>query len=312
MSGVVSNTKARITAYLMTADGPAKFPNARLLHIARMFEEASHNVKLDEEHIVDLRDGEIKIIPGISSSAPKVNIRLEGAWKEVVPHHEKTTAPLADIGNNTISVERALAEAKQTDPELASMIETVLLGVNLIKIDKVITQPTVEHSKGFSEADIAMLSKAKVVSTCSSPFALTSFKVPKKDGSARFITDCRVINENMDIFRDAKMYLPHLHDIMKWGVSYPLVWSIDANAYFFQFPLKGNATSWFPVRFLTDKGHVRHTVLSRLPMGFRLAPIIAQRVSNLVVNRATHSVSKLGVDAKVGAWVDNFMVFAIP
>ena len=45
-------------------------------------------------------------------------------------------------------------------------------------------------------------------------------------------------------------------------------------------------------------------------MGFHLAPIIAQRTSNIVTARTTHYIQNAGIHGAVLAWVDNFIVFA--
>ena len=45
-------------------------------------------------------------------------------------------------------------------------------------------------------------------------------------------------------------------------------------------------------------------------MGFSLAPIIAQRASNIVVNMTMEMLTEPNIPGEVAAWVDNFMVFS--
>ena len=104
------------------------------------------------------------------------------------------------------------------------------------------------------------------------------------------------------------MNLPRLHTLMSWGSQYKIIWSIDAKAYFFQFKLSGRSELWFPMDFRTPEG-VESYYMNRLPMGCSLAPIIAQRCSNIVIER-TRNKMRGKVAGEVAAWVDNFIIFA--
>ena len=67
--------------------------------------------------------------------------------------------------------------------------------------------------------------------------------------------------------------------------------------------------TWFPMQFKVD-GKLKSFCMNRLPMGCSLAPIIAQRVSNIVIGRTLEHMNTLGLGGFVAAWVDNFLVFA--
>ena len=73
--------------------------------------------------------------------------------------------------------------------------------------------------------------------------------------------------------------------------------------------LQGEPAEWFPMRFHLDNKLV-NAALTRLPKGFHLAPVIAQRSSDAIVKRATYWMEKMKIDGVIYAWVDNFIVFA--
>lgn len=265
---------------------------------------------------IDLGDIDLKLVPGGSSGEATLSILKDGKWLTVKRPHSKCTSKLANIDSHRLDAKRLRREAISRDPGLKDMIDFFLLGRSMKKPPSLDTSKMkVDVSRDLTQEDIEMLEKASIISktshNCRLAYTLKNFKVPKKDPTeARLISDCRSINEQFDLFCEEKMELPKLHTIINWAAKHPIVWSIDANAYFFQFELKGLARALFPLRVSADRGDHEDYILNRLPMGFSLAPIIAQRASNIVVNMTKEMMTEQNIPGEVAAWVDNFMVFA--
>lgn len=266
-------------------------------------------VDIEEEESENIEAGDVRISPGHSSASPVVEVRINGEW--INQNNTRiSTAPLAEVGSHKLCTDRIWKAAKSEDETLAKMIEVFMIGsISGSEIWK----PTVSRkspSKGFLASDVEMLLKAGIVRRRQSKFSLQCFKVQKKDPSeSRFITDCRAVNEAVTLFKGVEMNIPALHEVTKWGLEYEIVWSIDAKAYFFQFELKGPSEGMFPMVLKTEKSN-DEVCLTRLPMGSNVAPIIAQRTSNLVVNATTQEMRKKRLNGEVVAWVDNFIIFA--
>lgn len=258
----------------------------------------------------DYTAGDVAALPGMSSSSPFVRVKIGREWVSLKPK-TSTTLPLADLDVNVADAQRIYKAALLHDPGLAKMVNYFLLG-NDQHLTELFIPPTSMHvSTKFSDKDITMLQSKGIIRAGKIPFALPAFKVPKKEPKARFILDCRTINESFHIFEGEEMEIENLYRLTDWGLKYPVIWSVDGNAYFFQFQLRGHASTMFPVMFEGKrKGSNVCAFLDRLPMGFKLAPAIAQRISNLVVKATQHRIDKNKFDAKVAAWVDNFIVFA--
>jgi len=191
-----------------------------------------------------------------------------------------------------MDMEKVLKAAEELDPGLRAMLDVFCAGVVTSEIRPNLEGLKRKTSRDFSRTDLEMLRKAGIITPRDVEFALTGFKVKKKTPNlSRFITDCRAFNQRFTAFSEEKMNLPRLHTIMEWGVRYKVVWSIDAKAYFFQFRLKGEAEGWFPMQFDVE-GRVSTYCMNRLPMGCKLAPIIAQRVSNLFIERTKRRLLK--------------------
>lgn len=246
---------------------------------------------------------------GLSSESPKLCVFVDGKWIRMKSSN-KTKVPLDKIGKHTLDMNKVIKAASTLDPPLKKMLEvfcsyTASLSTrpNLSGIDRKI-------SKNFSRRDLKMLQNAKILSRKKGNFSLLGFKVKKKDPRlSRFITDCRPFNERFKEFSEETMNLPRQHEIMEWGVQHPIIWSVDAKAYFYQFGLKGAASKWFPMSFKLNEEELDFT-MNRLPMGCKIAPIIAQRVSNLIIERTRWHMEKEGIEGRVAAWVDNFLMFA--
>ena len=252
---------------------------------------------------------DIKVSEGLSSQSPEISINIGGEWI-TLGSTNKSTAPLDKIGSHELNMDAARKAAERDDPTLAEMLRTFCSEEGSTQHRPNLQGLEKATSRDFGRQDLTMLVKAGIIDERERQFSLKAFKVKKKDPAvSRFITDCRVFNDRFTAFKGERMNLPRLHDIMEHGARFPVIWSIDAKAYFFQFKLAGEAATWFPMQFKVD-GKLRSYCMSRLPMGCSTAPIIAQRVSNLVIKRTRERMSILGLDGFIEAWVDNFLVFA--
>lgn len=303
----------RVTGYYDT-DTPSAMPKNEIAEAASLLEHLLKDLDIQEK--VDNNNigaGDVSITPGPSSSTPFVNIRTEnGEWIKF-GERPVSLAPLAEIESHHLNTARVFEEATNKDPVLASMVHEFMIADIDKKAPVVCTSDLPEQvSRGFSGKDVRMLLKAKVIAHKHAKFALRGFKVAKKDPNlSRFITNCKPFNKIYSKFKGEKMNLPWLHNVMRSGARYSTVWSVDAKAYFFQFRLGRKACEWFPMRFKVGEQLVK-VALRRLPMGFHLAPIIAQRTSNLIIQRVLYHMRRQSppLEGDVVAWVDNFIVFA--
>ena len=319
LSGLVREGPFAITGYKITDDGKAIPTTTETLKKAKeAMATALQDVDLKFKGQIDLGGIVVKLLPGGSSDEPKIAIFKDGKWTTIESYKAKCTSALAPVSSHHLNASKLRTRAKlANDSELVKMIDVFLNGsdtqnkldlVGKEKIGKVV-------SRDFDKKDIDMLEKAQIISKVCNPrgntHALKNFKVPKKlPTEARLITDCRPINEQINLFEDQRMEIPSLHDIMDWALQHQHILSIDANAYFFQFKLVGPTRSWFPLRIATTRGPFQDFVLNRLPMGFKLAPVIAQRSSNVIVKMTKERMLEQNIPGEVAAWVDNFLVFA--
>jgi Reverse transcriptase (RNA-dependent DNA polymerase). len=103
-----------------------------------------------------------------------------------------------------------------------------------------------------------------------SEWAFPSFLVPKKDGTARFVSDFRRLNE---ILPDEKHDLPKIRDVLQRRSGFDFVTTIDITSQFYHFSLDPESRRY--VVITTPFGKYRY---KRLPMGIKIAPSYAQAV----------------------------------
>ena len=267
--------------------------------------------------------GWVSVSGGISSS-PNLCLFIDARWQEIKSANRGCDLPLAFIDSHQLKIGRIYEVAKSKDPPLAAILVKYCLNpikegegreVNFRNIIEKVSSMSDEISSTFSREDVEMLLKNGIIKRARNGWALGDFKVEKKGGvDSRFITNCKIVNEEVD--DELEMQLPLLEDFLFWGSMYPVVISVDASSYFFQFALRQEAKSLFPMRFKywdSRTGAFQHVAaeLNRLPMGFKLAPAIAQRTSNLISNWVNSWIkSQEHLEGVVTVWVDNFLVFA--
>ena len=312
LSGMVTEHSFNITGYTL-GDAPSPLSKTDLTHAAKCFAKIIKDVSLTEDTPPFVVAGDVAFTVGFSSMDFDAAVLKDGKWirinktNSIISHSN-----LAAIESNVIDINRIHQWARRRDPQLSKMITFFLKGGGNYK--NVFNQEgmTAKVSRGLSKEDIVMLLEADIITKRHARFAIPFFKVPKKNPEeSRLITDGREVNERITVFEGEKMNLPILHTIMLWGSTHPIMLSIDANAYFFQFKPKGPPALWFPVRVAVEgRGDFECFTLNRLPMGFSLAPIIAQRTSNVVIQRCEERFLEERLDCKAAAWVDNFIIFA--
>lgn len=163
-------------------------------------------------------------------------------------------------------------------------------------------------SRLFSTEDIAILGNAKLLSRGAAEGAMPCFKVPKKDGTARFIMDCRRVNDEHK-HENISMEIGKLDEVIELARRFPYIRSTDANAFFYQFPLSDSAAKRFPLRLSSKRSVFTGYYLNTLPMGFKFAPAIAQRTSNMIIRRVNEWSATMNINGATIAWVDNFIAF---
>jgi hypothetical protein len=104
-----------------------------------------------------------------------------------------------------------------------------------------------------------------------SEWAFPSFLVPKKDGTARFVSDFRKLNEILLV--DEKHDLPKIRDVLQRRAGFDYVTTIDITSQFYHFELDPESRKY--VVITTPFGKYRY---KRLPMGIKIAPAYAQAI----------------------------------
>lgn len=285
----------------------------------KILEEVIYGVDLKAD-VPDAFNGEsVALVPGSTSESCDMLVFREGKWVRTRDRRNTTTADLAKVDSHTLGMEQVMARAKENDSVLDEMLKMFFTPGQKDSLVRCMQSLSSKVSHRLSANDVEMLCRAGIIrKLCcreSTPsFALYNFKVPKKDPrEARCITDCRELNEAMskeNIFPEVDMNIPELHAVMDAAAMYAIGWSVDANAYFFQFKMQGSAAKAFPIKTANMRGIFDTYYVERLPMGLCLAPAIAQRTSNLITTAVQKRIASESLSATVTAWVDNFCVFA--
>ena len=251
---------------------------------------------------------QVVVQPGGSSSAPAIMLRSSFGIIKCLRPREKCTAPLAAISPHRLDLPCVVRELSDSgeDSVLLDLINKYLLATTPVTVVHNCEQTTV--SRHFSNDDIKVLHDADLLLECSTGVSMPCFKVKKKDDTARFIMDCRGLNDELD--SKVGMEADSLEWVISQAIKYPVVISTDANAYFFQFPLTPAASSRFPLRLASLRGSFKSYYLKALPMGFSYAPAIAQRTSNMIIRRTRRWIQQNQIQGEAVAWIDNFLVFA--
>lgn len=261
----------------------------------------------NESESEEEEETEITLLAGGSASMPAFVFRNIDGKINIIRPRPKCTATLAMIESNRLDIDKVITTLVQTeeDPILLSLIRRFILGEEPVRS---VAHHKAHISRHFSTEDIAILENAKLLKNGSGEGAMPCFKVPKKDNTARFIMDCRRIN---DEYKNEKisMEIGKLDEVIELAQRFPFISSTDANAFFYQFPLSEKASKRFPLRLAAKRSSFSAYYLTTLPMGFKFAPAIAQRTSNMVIRRVNEWSSLLKLNGATIAWVDNFIAF---
>jgi Reverse transcriptase (RNA-dependent DNA polymerase)./Integrase core domain. len=103
-----------------------------------------------------------------------------------------------------------------------------------------------------------------------SEWAFPSFIVPKKDGTARFVSDFRLLNQ---VLIDEQHHLPLIREVLTRRAGFDYVTTIDITSQFYHFEVHPDSRKY--VVITTPFGKYRY---KRLPMGIKIAPAYAQAI----------------------------------
>lgn len=103
-----------------------------------------------------------------------------------------------------------------------------------------------------------------------SAWAFPTFLVPKKDNTARFVSDFRLLNQ---LLVDEQHPLPLIKEVLTRRFGFTYVTVLDLTSQFFHFPLTPYASKLCTIT--TPFGLYRY---KRLPMGIKNSPSFAQAV----------------------------------
>jgi hypothetical protein len=127
------------------------------------------------------------------------------------------------------------------------------------------------------------------------------FGIEKDEEYFRLLSDLRKLNDCMT--KPGRMGIPCILQLIAEILANRWLAHVDARSYFFQFRLAECIRNFFAAifRWGRSSAKVRATVLL---MGWKFAPMIAQRFANGVCTRAT-------LEGLIRAWLDNFMCLAM-
>lgn len=288
------------------------------------------NILLDTKVEESEDNCQVVLHPGGSTSWPAFLLRSGAGQIKMIRPCVSCKATLAPISTHRLSIEKIVEHLVITEEDeillhlikrfiLAEIPDTPLTECtstcerkSYFEFDEnVVEEENCETkiSRNFNKDDIAILKEAQLIRRGQSTSAMSCFKVPKKDNSARFIMDCRPLNRK---YKDERytMELDPLEMVIQAALRYSVVISTDANAYFFQFRLSREASLRFPMKLCTLRGNFQTYFMTALPMGFKFAPAIAQRTSNIIIRQVRRWMESRNTEGAVFAWIDNFLVFA--
>lgn len=161
-------------------------------------------------------------------------------------------------------------------------------------------------SRGFSQSDIELLTSSNLLVqpwTSAKFRPLHAFKVPKSNGLARFIIDCRPLN---DIWvNDLPCVLPRIDAVVNELLARRFAATCDAKSFFYQLRLPPILSECISVKVAAIRGAHQLLFTTKVPMGLHVAPPVAQHAATAVLDAA----GPVPDGAWRAAYIDNF-VFA--
>lgn len=254
-----------------------------------------------------------------SSSAASSLVVWVGENRFAMRSGGRCTDPLAEIEGGRMNVRRLrqwALELGEWSPELEDMwswISTSALSEKLqLHLDtaegyqKEARRPV---SRGFSNEDACMLSRAGVLSVAEPLLVASAFKVKKRSGGSRFVWNGKRFNA---LFHDAgfqvpAMHLPSLTEMVELALRFPFAAGRDATAYFYQFEVADALSRFFGVFMGSRRGDFQRMVMRVTPMGVCFVPAFAQRCANCVLRLLKRRCPDIIFEAR--CWVDNFFFF---
>jgi hypothetical protein len=103
-----------------------------------------------------------------------------------------------------------------------------------------------------------------------SQWAFPTFLIPKKDGTARFVSDFRKLNQ---VLQDEQHSLPLIREVLTRRSGFDYVTIFDLTSQFYHFEVEEKSREYLVIN--TPFGKYRY---KRLPMGIKIAPAFAQAV----------------------------------
>jgi hypothetical protein len=225
-----------------------------------------------------------------------LNVSTAQGIRKVRPSRQICGMPLAPISRHRLDVAKLKALAV-TSPEAEEWWRW-LEGDHISRhLDRA---PPLKAgcSRRFSARDISDAERCRVLARGRVTWSHPVFKVPKGEGQARLILDCRTLNAALP--KPGNMGLPLIHDVYDTLLRCRFIAQIDARSYFYQFELDPKAQAMFGCNLVAKRGLKLQRRFTVLPMGFKFAPGIAQHTSLHLLRNMTWTGVKT-------AWVDNFL-----
>lgn len=224
----------------------------------------------------------------------------------------KSNLPLAGVVGPNLNVAKIRADAISLDlpkaDELLTLLDLVVTDCKLLENMKDTPEPIPDQfvARNWLPFDLSMMLESSVVDEFRGRGIFgKAFKVPKDDDVSRFILDCRLLNSLVES-PNIDMGLPRIHEIMDELLQGPWrhVTSIDATSFFYQIPLHPRIRRLFCFKAGCRRGFFKKYCMCALPMGFTLAPVIAQHIAQFICNVFLQRMPNVFCKP----WVDNFII----
>ncbi|MBM5801717.1 MAG: hypothetical protein FJ077_12995, partial [Cyanobacteria bacterium K_DeepCast_35m_m2_023] len=224
---------------------------------------------------------------------------------------EPCDLPLDPIVKTTMDLDLLYVYAtSRSSPAATAFIEAIQLIrdpilFNSLWLDGEPYVSTRPRRSKMSSSDIEALLEQNIFveDTCLS--TVRCFKVPKKNGLARFILNCVPLNERQ--LPPPRMAVSSLHVIAENTIQYQHIMTIDAKSFFYQFDLEPSISRHFGLALSNRRGRPTTYRCTRMPMGWKYAPYIAQATANFLLDMLAENSTE---NYSATVWLDNFIFAA--
>lgn len=137
------------------------------------------NVDLSEDTPDNVEAGLVAWAPGTSSEVAGCRVKAEGKWITLNGKGRATQAKIATIEKHSLNSKILLEKIAKIDAELAPLADFFLGGRGEVKLNTAGIDCAL--SKNITRKDVKMLRRCGLIKQHNAHYALSNFKVPKKN-----------------------------------------------------------------------------------------------------------------------------------